>query len=57
MSKDIAYHYEDKSRNKLVAAYLLTGGLVIGLMMVFGILMLLNQGGILNFLLQPFINF
>jgi len=48
MSKDIAYHYEDKSRNKLVAAYLLTGGLVIGLMMVFGILMLLNQGGILN---------
>jgi len=36
------------SQNKMVVSYLVIGGLVIGLMMVFGILMLLQQGGILN---------
>ncbi|WP_205520060.1 cbb3-type cytochrome c oxidase subunit I [Virgibacillus doumboii] len=37
-----------KSRNKLVVSYLVVGGVIIMAMMVFGILMLLAQGGVLD---------
>ncbi|SFD96596.1 cytochrome c oxidase subunit 1 [Lentibacillus persicus] len=37
-----------KERNNLVVSYLTLGGLIIAVMMVFGILMLLSQGGLLN---------
>src|SRR5699024_2742762 len=37
-----------QSRNNMVAVYLTIGGLIIGVMMIFGILMLLAQGGVLD---------
>jgi cytochrome c oxidase subunit 1 len=37
-----------KSRNSLVAMYLSVGGLIILVMMIFGILMLMAQGGMLD---------
>jgi cytochrome c oxidase subunit 1 len=37
-----------KSRNSLVAMYLSVGGVIILLMMVFGVLMLMAQGGVLD---------
>lgn len=40
--------YELRFRNNLLAAYLTIGGIVIAAMMVFGILMLLAQGGMLT---------
>lgn len=39
---------EKKSRNNLVVSYLTVGGIIILAMMVFGVLMLLAQGGSLN---------
>ncbi|TMN21339.1 cbb3-type cytochrome c oxidase subunit I [Lentibacillus cibarius] len=39
---------EAKSRNNLVVSYLTLGGIIIVAMMVFGILMLLTQGGMLD---------
>lgn len=39
---------EHKSKNGLIATYLIVGGLVIAVMMIFGILMLLAQGGVLQ---------
>ncbi|QKY69925.1 cbb3-type cytochrome c oxidase subunit I [Lentibacillus sp. CBA3610] len=40
-----------KSRNNVVVSYLIAGGLIILVMIIFGILMLLSQGGVLD--LQP----
>src|SRR5699024_2152231 len=37
-----------KSRNNLVVSYLTVGGLIILVMMIFGVLMLLSQGGVLD---------
>lgn len=39
---------ELKSKNNIIASYLIVGGLVIAVMMIFGVLMLLAQGGVLN---------
>ncbi|RKQ34676.1 cbb3-type cytochrome c oxidase subunit I [Oceanobacillus halophilus] len=39
---------EERKANKHVASYLVIGGIVIGLMMIFGILMLLQQGGVFD---------
>ncbi|WP_313799924.1 cbb3-type cytochrome c oxidase subunit I [Cytobacillus sp.] len=39
---------EWKAKNNLIATYLIIGGIVIAAMMIFGILMLLAQGGVLD---------
>lgn len=39
---------ECKAKNNLIATYLIIGGLIIAVMMIFGILMLLAQGGVLD---------
>ncbi|PAV31034.1 cytochrome C oxidase subunit I [Virgibacillus profundi] len=48
---------EEKSRNNLVVSYLTIGGIVILAMMVFGVLMLLAQGGVLEFTPAAFYQF
>lgn len=48
---------EAKSRNNQVAAYLAIGGIVIAVMMIFGILMLLEQGGVLDLPAASFYQF
>ncbi|MFD1038864.1 cbb3-type cytochrome c oxidase subunit I [Virgibacillus byunsanensis] len=39
---------EERSRNKHVITYLTISGIIIAIMMIFGILMLFTQGGVLN---------
>ncbi|WP_085993276.1 cbb3-type cytochrome c oxidase subunit I [Oceanobacillus senegalensis] len=39
---------EEVKSNKLVSNYLVIGGIVIGAMMIFGILMLMQQGGVIH---------
>ncbi|MFD1361666.1 cbb3-type cytochrome c oxidase subunit I [Lentibacillus salinarum] len=46
-----------KSRNHLVVSYLIVGGLIILVMMIFGILMLLAQGGVLDLTPATFYQF
>ncbi|MBP2241930.1 cytochrome c oxidase subunit 1 [Cytobacillus eiseniae] len=48
---------EITSNNGLIATYLIVGGVIIGIMMIFGILMLLAQGGVLDFSPAAFYQF
>src|SRR5690625_4972646 len=50
-------HIKLYRQNSTIVTYLLVAGITIGLMMVFGVLMLLNQGGVIQLSDQSFYQF